>query len=340
MKKIYVLFLSLFLVGLSSCRDDIAGNLQHEDKGEQIGTRTLSSDIFYWHNGERILLFPNSEKEYILYQASDENTLLQSISKGVSNVRNGELPQYTTSLYIPSKQQSMKGEKLKWAVIPKNAPLFGRPEILYRGDFYTNENGQSVGLSHLFYVKLKSEKDFEVLKEYARRYGVWIVSQNKYMPQWYTLAAIQTNSSTIDLANLFHETGLFEVAQPDIIVDEDLTFSNPNDPLFSTQWGLKNTGQAGGSGGFDIAFSQAYEITQGSSDVIVAVIDHGIALNHPDLNIYSSSYDTESGTSPSIIRGSHGTACAGIIGARTNNGIGIAGIASASPLMSINLSSG
>lgn len=54
------------------------------------------------------------------------------------------------------------------------------------------------------------------------------------------------------------------------------------------------------------------------------------------MNIHSSSYDTESGTSPSVIRGSHGTACAGIIGAKTNNGIGIAGIASASPLMSIS----
>lgn len=160
MKKIYILFLSLFLVGLSSCRDDIAGDLQHEDRGGKTETRALSSDIFYWHNGERILLFPNSEKEYILYRASDENTLLQSISKGVSNVRSGELQQYTTSLYIPSKQQSeMKGEKLKWAVIPKNTTLSRRPEILYRGDFYTNEKGQSVGLSHLFYVKLKSEKD-------------------------------------------------------------------------------------------------------------------------------------------------------------------------------------
>lgn len=337
MKKIYFLFLSLFLVGLSSCRDDLAKDLQYEDKGDKTETRSLSSNIFYWHNGERILLFPDNEKEYILYRASDENSLLQSVSKGVSNEKRGELPSYTTSLYVPSKQRpDIKGEKLKWAIIPKTASLSGRSEILYRGDFYTNENGHSVGLSHLFYVKLKSEKDFEILKEYAKKYNLWIVSQNKYMPQWYTLAAIQTNSSTLDLANIFHETGLFDVAQPDIIVDEDLTFSNPNDPLFPTQWGLKNTGQGGGSGGFDIAFSQAYGITQGSSDVIVAVIDHGIALNHPDLNIHSSSYDTESGTSPSVIRGSHGTACAGIIGAKTNNGIGIAGIASASPLMSIS----
>ena len=178
-------------------------------------------------------------------------------------------------MYVPSKQRpDIKGEKLKWAIIPKTASLSGRSEILYRGDFYTNENGHSVGLSHLFYVKLKSEKDFEILKEYAKKYNLWIVSQNKYMPQWYTLAAIQTNSSTLDLANIFHETGLFDVAQPDIIVDEDLTFSNPNDPLFPTQWGLKNTGQGGGSGGFDIAFSQAYGITQGSSDVIVLSLIH------------------------------------------------------------------
>lgn len=115
-------------------------------KEEKTGTRTPLSDIYYWHNGECILLFPNSEKEYILYQASDENTLLRSVSRGFSNVRSGDLLQYTTSLYVPSKQQlKIKGERLKWAVIPKDASLSGRSEVLYRGGFYTNENGQAGG---------------------------------------------------------------------------------------------------------------------------------------------------------------------------------------------------
>ena len=126
MKKIYFLFLSLFLVGLSSCRDDLAKDLQYEDKGDKTETRSLSSNIFYWHNGERILLFPDNEKEYILYRASDENSLLQSVSKGVSNEKRGELPSYTTSLYVPSKQRpDIKGEKLNGLLFRKQPLCLG-----------------------------------------------------------------------------------------------------------------------------------------------------------------------------------------------------------------------
>lgn len=336
MKWSYFFSLVLVFTGLTSCRDKIAEDLVSKDTSETTEVRSLSNSVFYWHNGERIFLFPDNEKEYILFRASDEDDLLQSASSSVSNVKQGELPLHTTALYIPKQLSNLQRERLKWAVVPKAMSLSERSEVLYHGNFYTNEKGQSLGLSHLLYVKLKSEDDFEMLKEWAKQYNLWIVSQNEYMPLWYTLATIQTNVSTLDLANILHDTGLFDTAQPDVMVDEDLTLSNPNDPLFPTQWGLKNTGQEGGSGGFDIGFSQAYAITQGRSDVIVAVIDHGIALSHPDLNLYSSSYDTERGTSPSVIRGSHGTACAGIIGAKSNNGIGVTGIASASPLMSIS----
>ncbi|TPE17930.1 S8 family serine peptidase [Tannerella forsythia] len=70
----------------------------------------------------------------------------------------------------------------------------------------------------------------------------------------------------------------------------------------------------------------------------VAVVDQGIELNHPDLvaNIHPLNFDTETGSSPSIVRGNHGVACAGIIGASGNNAIGIRGVAPNARLMSIS----
>ena len=47
-------------------------------------------------------------------------------------------------------------------------------------------------------------------------------------------------------------------------------------------------------------------------------------------------FDTETGSSPSIVRGNHGVACAGIIGASGNNAIGIRGVAPNARLMSIS----
>mgnify|MGYP000292255628 FL=1 len=137
------------------------------------------------------------------------------------------------------------------------------------------------------------------------------------------------------MANKFYEDGPFAACQP-CFISEDETTAAPNDPLFSAQWALKNTGQNQGTAGIDINYLPAREVTQGSSDIIVAVLDHGTQLDHPDLNVSSKSYDTETGRSPSQIWGNHGTACSGIISAKTNNNLGVAGIAPNCPVMSIS----
>jgi subtilisin family serine protease len=135
-------------------------------------------------------------------------------------------------------------------------------------------------------------------------------------------------------------------AEPDYIVKIDTT---PNDPQFTSQWNLHNTGQNSGTPGADIHAPEAWDITTGSSNVVVGVIDTGADYTHPDLaaNIWTStsslSVTTSSGSTlqcPSGIHGinviaqtcdpmddnAHGTHVSGIIGALGNNGIGAAGI--------------
>jgi subtilisin family serine protease len=63
----------------------------------------------------------------------------------------------------------------------------------------------------------------------------------------------------------------------------------PNDNLFGQQWALRNTGLfAGGTAGADIKAPEAWDIRTGDSSIVIAVLDTGIDLNHPDLvnNIY------------------------------------------------------
>ena len=113
----------------------------------------------------------------------------------------------------------------------------------------------------------------------------------------------------------FYETNLFEASEPDLMSDD--TPNCVNDSNFSNyQWNLRNTGQNGGTIGVDVNFCNARSITTGSQNVIVAIVDQGIQLDHPDLNVHSISYDTESGTSPSRVLGTHGTNCAGFISAK------------------------
>ena len=61
----------------------------------------------------------------------------------------------------------------------------------------------------------------------------------------------------------------------------------PNDPQFNEQWGLRNTGQfiegQLGTLGADISVEEAWDVTIGDRNVVVAVIDSGVDIDHPDL---------------------------------------------------------
>ncbi len=123
--------------------------------------------------------------------------------------------------------------------------------------------------------------------------------------------------------------------------------ASPNDPMFSDQWALKNTGQSGGKAESDLRAILAWQKSTGTTDVVVAVLDTGVDYTHPDLinNIWfrpdnvPQYTDNELGTINDIHGynaaenngdpmddNGHGTHCAGIIGAEGNNDQGIAGI--------------
>jgi subtilisin family serine protease len=121
----------------------------------------------------------------------------------------------------------------------------------------------------------------------------------------------------------------------------------PNDPQFADQWALNNLGQNGGKEKADIDALKAWAKTQGSKEVVVAVLDSGVDYNHVDLraNMWTRPdnvpeyVDNELGTLDDIHGfdvdmdlgdpmddNGHGTHCAGVIGAEGDNGVGIAGI--------------
>jgi len=123
----------------------------------------------------------------------------------------------------------------------------------------------------------------------------------------------------------------------------------PNDPMFTGLWGLRNTGQSGGLAGADIDAVKAWEVSTGSSDVVVGTIDTGVDWNHPDLaaNIYRNDgdcvangidddgngfvddchgFNAVAGRGDPIDTYKHGTHVAGTIGAVGNNGLGVVGV--------------
>jgi hypothetical protein len=123
----------------------------------------------------------------------------------------------------------------------------------------------------------------------------------------------------------------------------------PNDPYYIEQWPLQNVGQTGGTADADIDAPEAWKIETGDEDIIVAIIDSGIDYTHPDLvnKIWTNEdeipdndidddnngyiddyhgYDFKNNDPDMLDEHGHGTVIAGVIGAETNNDIGIAGI--------------
>ena len=90
----------------------------------------------------------------------------------------------------------------------------------------------------------------------------------------------------------------------------------PNDPRFAQLWGLAK-----------IDAPAAWNVTTGSAAVKVAVVDTGIATDHLDLtaNVVPG-YDFVQGDADPHDYNGHGTHVAGTIGARGNNGVGVAGV--------------
>jgi subtilisin family serine protease len=123
----------------------------------------------------------------------------------------------------------------------------------------------------------------------------------------------------------------------------------PNDAQFSQLWALHNVGQTGGTPDADMDAPEAWELSTGSSFVVVAVIDTGVDYNHPDLsaNIWRNTLDcnsnnidddgngykddcygidTANNDSNPMDDNDHGTHVAGTIGARGNNSVGVVGV--------------
>jgi subtilisin family serine protease len=115
-------------------------------------------------------------------------------------------------------------------------------------------------------------------------------------------------------------------SHPDVVHAEPNGYggptSDPNDQYFFRQWALKNNGtveQGNGTPSADVKAVDAWDITTGSSNVKIGIVDCGIQTNHPDF--------TGRVTGDAGDNSYHGTVVTGIAAAQGNNSIGVAGVA-------------
>jgi subtilisin family serine protease len=166
------------------------------------------------------------------------------------------------------------------------------------------------------------------------------------------------------------------VAEPNQILRERFT---PNDTFFSSeQWALENDGltqhhfgdstggdavtQRAGTADADVDAAAAWDVNQGDANTVIAVIDVGVEIDHPDLqaNIWTNLdelangldddgngkvddlngwdfVDNEADPSPNDPQDDHGTFVAGVAAAVTNNATGVAGMCPQCKIMGLRV---
>ncbi len=180
---------------------------------------------------------------------------------------------------------------------------------------------------------LRAGKGFATMEETAYKKGLY-------------LAKFTSPMAALEAANEIAKKPGVIYAHPNFVVAKDFR----DEPYFSSQWHLENAGMNGGTAGADVHAKSAWEVSKGSSEVLVAILDGGFQITHPDLDgafyrnageIPGNGVDDDQNGYVDDVNGwnfwapsndpsaspfsNHGTAVAGLVGAR-ENGKGVTGV--------------
>jgi subtilase family serine protease/subtilisin family serine protease len=205
-------------------------------------------------------------------------------------------------------------------------------------------------------IRFQPDLTDEEIQQFYKEYGLTEMDDldrapaDQKRPLKLTFVPVEVNPTFID--TLERDTRVV-YAEPNYILQINET---PNDPDFSKLWNLQNTGQTGGTAGADISAAEGWDVTTGSSDVVVAIIDTGVDYTHEDLgpNMWVNEAECPGGYGKCETNGvdednngyaddfyginavgnssdpmddyGHGTHVAGILGAQGNNSLGVVGV--------------
>ncbi len=192
-------------------------------------------------------------------------------------------------------------------------------------------------------VQLKPEYSEEECADILAEMQLTLLTRLNFAPNLYEVSS-QRWVDALEASVELHDDPRFILAEPSFVEHIPQRFT-PTDPDYIDQWQWNNTGANGGTAGADVSAEAAWNHTRGTG-VRVAVIDNGFDADHEDLTAGvvgdSGYFQSAGGGGANFQQGiagmpgsSHGTFCAGMVGARHNNGNGGCGAAPECDLMLI-----
>ena len=195
------------------------------------------------------------------------------------------------------------------------------------------------GSMNLVFMKYTTKEEQE---ETLKLFGLEVIEIIDEENGFYKVQ-IPAGADPFAIANALYTRKLVRWAQPNWLWHFIPLTTTPNDPYFSKQWHLSQ---------MNVQYAWDTETGEGK-DVRIAIVDTGVDLNHPDLNVLSNlgkDYLGNLGGAPNIPtyggnnqggndhEGTpHGTSCAGLAAAKTNNSMGVSASCWGCPIIPIRL---
>jgi subtilisin family serine protease len=262
-------------------------------------------ELNYWSNGKKIPLKISES-----YRAFKDNGYMESKYKSLTSNLNSKMTDLENGIILEriSENQVYKTNSFS----SKNQPE--------EDDFLVLEAKDKTPmiLTNQFIIQFKPDVTREEINKINDSNNVKIIENINWEENSYLVETTEGKAvSALEMANTYHENDKVIYAQPNFVRLLKPMAAISNDTYVNKQWALNNTGQTGGIAGEDIHISEAWEITKGNKDIIIAIIDEGVDYKHEDLNVsdklvtgYDACYKRNDPTPKSA--DAHGTACAGI----------------------------
>jgi len=314
----------------------IAGQSSAASKNSQE-----SSEVVLMIAGEEHRYQPRPDLGYVI-MAQENADVIASIRRDVSLFAQQEI-RYIGGRgrqglrIIESEQSAIQNE----AVIKT---LHEQRQIQYAAPLFSC-NGSEIAVIPEIVVQVTFGIRVDQLQSICTKVGCTILHPMEFTTQEYLLEVQGSNAEAVFEAVIeLNKIDWIEWAAPNIAFSPKLCGQvMPNDEYFYMQWHLHNTGETFGTPNADINAPEAWEITTGHPNIVVAVLDTGVDSSHPDLvNNLVHGYDFHDDDDlPDPVGGpdsAHGTMCAGLIAAEGNNEIGVVGVTWKCKIMPIRAS--
>lgn len=185
----------------------------------------FAQNDFYYYRGQKINIQRDETKICVITPKTE--TAVFTTAKGIEQ-KNIFDNQYNIVVYSTNDVTTARSLNQALTTSINKATSFTLP-------CYKTMSGEGLNMTPYLYVKLKKEEDYVTLQEQAEQNSLTIVSQNEFMPLWYTLLLTpQSAGNTLEIANGLYETGLFAAAAPDFSCVQLDSF----DEHFSTNNGI------------------------------------------------------------------------------------------------------